>query len=102
MEKGQSIQSMERHSLERYKYNVFIILYWILLLVIFTLTLKFSIERIIISFHSYLFQIHFVNYNAIYGNIDAAVGHKGGLMVMGFFLEVTHFYVNAYVNHICS
>ena len=68
----------------------------------FTLTLKVHFEQLIISFHVYLFQIHFVHYNAKYDNIDEALGHKDGLMVMGFFLEVTLFYVNAFVIHICS
>ena len=93
---------MERHSLERYKYHVFIFLYWILLLVTFTLTLKTHIEGLIITFHVFLFQIHFVHSNTKYDNIGVAGGHKDGLMVMGFFLEVTHFCVNTYVNHICS
>ena len=55
-----------------------------------------------IIFHVYLFQIHFVHYNKQYDNISVALGHKDGLMVMGFFLEVTLSYVNAFVNHICS
>ena len=102
MEKVQSIQSMERHSLERYNYNVFIFLYWTLLLVSFTLTLKVHFERLIIAFCVYLFQIHFVHYNPNYANISVALGHDDGLMVMGFFLKVTHFSVNGYANHICS
>ena len=102
MEKVQSIQSMERHSLERYKYNIFIFIYWISLLVTFILALMVHFERLIITFHLYLFQIHFVHYNTKYGNINEAAGHKDGLMVMGFFLQVTLFYVNAFVNHICS
>ena len=52
------------------------------------------IEQLLIIFHLYLFQIHFVHYKARYGSIDVAINHKDGLMVMGFFLEVTHFYVN--------
>lgn len=57
----------------------------------FTFRLKVHIEKLIIISHAYLLQIHFVHYNTKYSEIGAALSQSDGLMVMGFFLEVTHF-----------
>lgn len=39
-----------------------------------------------------LFQIHFVHFNRKYGQIGNAVDKPDGLMVMGFFIEVSLFF----------
>ena len=64
---------------------------------------KFLMENFIfcavaITYYVYLFQIHFVHYNPRFANLAAAVPEAGGLMVMGFFLKVTQFYINAYLD----
>ena len=58
-------------------------------------TLKVQIEKLKITSHIYLFQIHFVHHNNKYDDVKAALPYKDGLMVMGFFLEVTRIYVIA-------